>query len=87
MPIVACVMMQKDEAILLEPWLTYHGHLFGFSNLHVIDNGSTRADVQAVLHRFAALGVHVDYSHPSHDDYLRKSRTGNIKFDCIAFAA
>ena len=40
MPKVACVMMQKDEAILLEPWLTYHGHLFGLENLFVIDDGS-----------------------------------------------
>ena len=42
---VACVMMQKDEVHLLEPWLAYHGYLFGFENLYVLDNGSTRPDV------------------------------------------
>ena len=26
---IACVMMQKDEAFLLRPWLAYHGYLFG----------------------------------------------------------
>jgi hypothetical protein len=72
MPNVACVMMQKDEAILLEPWLAYHGHLFGLENLHVIDNGSTLPAVRATLERFAARGVHVDYAHPTRDDYLNK---------------
>ncbi len=72
MPRVACVMMQKDEAVLLEPWLAYHGHLFGLENLYVIDNGSTLAEVRAVLRRFAARGVQVDYSHPTRQDYLDK---------------
>ena len=37
MPKVACFMMQKNEQTLLEPWLIYHGHLFGFENLYVWD--------------------------------------------------
>jgi hypothetical protein len=72
MPHVACVMMQKDEAILLAPWLTYHGHLFGHENLYVIDNGSTDPGVLETLRRFEAMGVHVDYSHATRDDYLNK---------------
>ncbi len=38
---VACIVMQKDEIFLSRPWLAYHGHLFGFGNLFVLDNGST----------------------------------------------
>ena len=37
---VRCIMMQKDESFLLEPWLLYNGYLFGFENLTVYDNGS-----------------------------------------------
>lgn len=72
MPVVACVMMQKDESVLLEPWLTYHGHLFGLEHLYVIDNGSVRPDVRSTLERFAAKGVHVDYTHTTREDYLNK---------------
>lgn len=72
MPKVACVMMHKDEYILLEPWAIYHGHLFGLENLYIIDNGSSLPEVQASLHRLAALGVHVDYDYPTRQDYLDK---------------
>ena len=65
-------LAQKDEAGVLEPWLTYHGHLFGLENLYIIDNGSTRPDVRATLARFASRGVHVDYAHPTREDYLNK---------------
>ena len=60
---VACLMMQKDEALLLRPWLLYHGLLFGFENLYVYDNGSTSDAVLAILREFAAVGVHVDDAH------------------------
>lgn len=69
---VACVMMQRDEAFLLRPWLAYHGYLFGFENLFVLDNGSTQADVRATLLEFAREGVHVDWDHVSRQDYLAK---------------
>jgi SAM-dependent methyltransferase len=69
---IACVMMQKDEAFLLRPWLAYHGYLFGFENLFVMDNGSTLADVRATLLEFAGNGVHVDWDHASREDYLAK---------------
>lgn len=72
MPVAACVMMQKDEAVLLEPWIVYHGHLFGFENIYIIDNGSTMPEVQEVLARFITFGVHVDFSHSTRIDYLNK---------------
>jgi predicted SAM-dependent methyltransferase len=72
MPKIACVMMQKDEAFLLRPWLAYHGHLFGLENLFVMDNGSTLPEVRAILTEYAGKGVHVDWSHASRQDYLVK---------------
>jgi len=68
----ACLMMQKDESLLLKAWLVYHGYLFGFENLYVYDNGSTRQDVIDLLRAFEAVGVHIDRSHNLPIDFDRK---------------
>jgi hypothetical protein len=49
---IACFLMQKDEADLLDPWLVYHAHLFGAENLYVWDNGSTSTIVKDILRRW-----------------------------------
>ena len=69
---VACIMMHRDETLLLEPWLRYHGFLFGYENIFILDNGSKNPVVQATLKRFAKVGVNVNYSHPSRLDFDRK---------------
>jgi hypothetical protein len=69
---VACIMMQRDEEDLLEPWLLYHGYLFGFENLHVIDNGSTSPTVRTTMDRFSRVGVHFDFGYSAPSDYERK---------------
>ena len=33
--------MVKDEVDIIQDWLIYHGSMFGFNNLYVIDNNST----------------------------------------------
>jgi len=72
MPKIACVMMQKDETYLLRPWLAYHGYLFGFENLFLIDNGSTDPEVRATLDEFSGKGVKINWEHPTREDYLAK---------------
>lgn len=57
---IKCIMMQRDETRLLEPWLRYHGYLFGYRNLTVIDHGSSVPAVHDVLERYGALGVTVE---------------------------
>ena len=56
---VACVMMQRNEELCLQPWLAYHGYLFGFENLFVIDHGSESSTVKATLTLFERFGIHV----------------------------
>jgi len=72
MPRIACLMMLKDENLLAELWLRYHGYLFGFENLYVYDNGSRDELVLATLRRFAAAGVNVDFSRSSMEDFVGK---------------
>jgi hypothetical protein len=64
---VACVMMQRNEEDCLEPWLRYHGYLFGYYNLFVLDHGSTSPAVLQTLERFRRLGVHVSALPPDAD--------------------
>jgi hypothetical protein len=33
--------MVKDECDIIKDWILYHGYLFGFNNLYIIDNYST----------------------------------------------
>jgi tetratricopeptide (TPR) repeat protein len=72
MTLIACLMMQKDEDLLLRPWLLYHGYLFGFENLFVFDNGSKSTKVFETLREFAAIGVHVDLSFIRKEDFENK---------------
>src|SRR6185312_9725377 len=69
---VACIMMQKDEDDLLGPWVAHHAYLFGFQNLYVLDNGSRNQRTIEQLAAFERLGVRVDRSFPSREDYNRK---------------
>ncbi len=69
MPRIACLMMFRDEVLLLKPWLHYHGYLFGFENLYVFDNGSRDETVLATLRQFAKIGANVDSSHQTSDGF------------------
>ncbi|AHJ66023.1 hypothetical protein [Granulibacter bethesdensis] len=54
--IVKCILMQKDEDILLWPWIVYHGYMFGFNNIIILDNGSVRRKVKNCLEKLEKLG-------------------------------
>jgi|GEM_PF-1150319 len=69
---VACLMMQRDEELLLRPWLLYYGYLFGFENLYVYDNGSTINDIKQTLNEFSSVGVNVDITHNTSADFEHK---------------
>jgi hypothetical protein len=68
---IACVVMQRNEDLCLEPWLIYHEHLFGHENLFILDHHSDHAGVRETLSRFAARGGHL-LSLPATADYRQK---------------
>lgn len=53
------IVLTKDEHDLIEPFILFYGSIFGYENVHVIDNGSTHPTVLDVYRRFGPLGVHV----------------------------
>ncbi|GBR71328.1 glycosyltransferase family 2 protein [Gluconobacter kanchanaburiensis] len=75
MTTVRCIMMQKNEATLLEPWILWHAAIFGFTNLTVIDNGSTDPAVLELQDQYERKGVQIVRDHASHSDFLNK---GNV---------
>jgi hypothetical protein len=46
---VACIMMERNENLLLENWVHYHGSLFGYENLYIFDDGSDHDVVVRLL--------------------------------------
>ena len=70
MPNVACIMMQKNEDLLIEFWILHHAELFGLENLYVYDNGSDSDRVMDILRRYETAGMNVfwDQSTPRHFD-------------------
>lgn len=54
--------MVKDEIDIVEDWIQYHGNIFGFNNLHIIDNMSTDGTFE-VLGKYAQIKGIVVYRH------------------------
>ncbi|AQS90229.1 hypothetical protein A0U94_03770 [Gluconobacter albidus] len=75
----ACILMQRNEAELLEPWIQYHGTLFGYENLFIFDNGSDNPQVKRLLREYEDQGVHVDRQFSRSEDYPDK---GKILTEC-----
>jgi hypothetical protein len=71
-------MMQRNEDDCLEPWLRFHGYLFGYYNLFVLDHGSTSAAVLQTLERYRRLGVHVSALPPGADYRLKGEYVGAV---------
>ena len=61
------VTVTKDEYDLIEDWIRFHGMLFGFENVLVLDNGSCHPKVLEAYTKFAALGVRIELRHGPFD--------------------
>ena len=70
---VACIMMEKNEDLLLLSWIHYHGALFGYENLYVFDNGSDNPNLLNDLKRLEVdKRINVDYSKNRNSDFEAK---------------
>lgn len=54
---VACLMIQKNETVLLEHWIIYYGELFGYDNLYVWDNASDAPEIAGLIEKWTDRGV------------------------------
>ena len=69
---VRCIMMQKNETLLVDAWFRYYGYLFGFENLEVFDNGSTDERVIAALRTYERAGCRVHWTYTTTADFHGK---------------
>lgn len=69
---IACVMMQKDETILFDPWFFYHADLLGPENLFIFDNGSKSTSVIQSLQRARRNGANVIWEYSSRHEYRER---------------
>ncbi|NBQ68858.1 MAG: glycosyltransferase family 2 protein [Nitrosomonadaceae bacterium] len=59
--------MVKDEADIVREWILYHGNLFGYEHLYIVDNGSTDGTLE-IIQSFAQTGIHIFHE----ADYRKK---------------
>jgi hypothetical protein len=59
LPIAKVFTVTKNEYDLIEDFIIYHGGIFGYENIVVIDNGSTNPIVLDVYKKYSAFGVEV----------------------------
>lgn len=60
--------MQRDGGMLIDAWCSYHGYLFGFENLTVLDNGSTGRETVEILRRYERAGSTILWQYRSETD-------------------
>ena len=65
-------MMQKNETLLLDPWIKYHTSLLGSDHVFVYDNGSTDPAVLRILHNAEQTGLNVFWEHARQEDFTNK---------------
>ena len=53
----------KDDGEIIEDYICYHQRIVGYSNIYIIDNGSTDHRVHNVYQKYIPLGLHV-FSEP-----------------------
>ncbi len=71
---LACLMMQKNEAILLKPWLDYHAMIFGLENIFIYDNGSTDKSCIDLLEFYEKKGLNVEWNFKTKNDFEKKGK-------------
>ena len=54
--------MVKDESDIVVDWVFYHGSIFGFKNLYIIDNYSTDGTYEKLL-KLKPMGIHLSRKH------------------------
>jgi len=67
---IALIMMQKNETILLDPWLRYHEAMISAQSIFVFDNGSSDPHTLETLKAAECRGVRVNRQHNQPQDYF-----------------
>lgn len=58
---IGIIVMTKDDPTLMSQWLTYHGHVYGFENLYILD-GSTGSQKEYLQRAATQYQFHLRHS-------------------------
>jgi hypothetical protein len=67
---IALIMMQKNETMLLDPWLRYHEAMVSAQSIFIFDNGSSDLQTLRILKDAEYRGVTVNRKHNQPQDYF-----------------
>lgn len=67
---IALIMMQKNENILLDPWLRYHEAMVSAQSIFVFDNGSSDLETLRILKDAEKRGISVNRKYNKPQDYF-----------------
>jgi len=79
---IKILTMVKNEEDIIEYWINYHGTLFGYRNLFIIDNYSDDGTYEKIL-RYKKIGVHIirDSDYTKKGDLMTKMIKSNKSYD------
>ena len=64
--------MVKDEDDIIEEWIVYHGNLFGFENLYIIDNMSSDKTLEKILKFYRRVHIFRKENYNQKGMYMRQ---------------
>ena len=68
---VKIITMVKDEVDIVSDWVLYHGYIFGFQNIYVIDNYSTDGTYEELLKFKDLITVSRETTYNKKGKYMR----------------
>jgi hypothetical protein len=64
--------MVKDEVDIIKDWIIYHGSMFGFNNIYVIDNYSTDGTFEAINEFSHLINIFREPDYLKKGEYMKK---------------
>jgi hypothetical protein len=64
--------MVKDEEDIINDWIIYHGSMFGFSNLFIIDNNSTDGTFEKIKEFNGMVNIFREPDYAKKGEYMKK---------------
>ncbi len=78
--------MVKDEVDVIRDWIIYHGCMFGWQNIHIIDNYSTDGTYEAISEFKDLIHIFREPDYKKKGEYMKNLiNIYSYGGDCIAF--